>query len=73
MRDRGLAVLLVSHNLDQVFRLAHRIYVLRRGKVVGERFTSATHGDEIVALITGSAEAGARVQQARAAASHRAE
>jgi ABC-type sugar transport system ATPase subunit len=73
MRDRGLAVLMVSHNLDQVFRLAHRIYVLRRGLVVGERLTADTHGDEIVALITGSAEAGARVQEQRAALSQRAE
>jgi simple sugar transport system ATP-binding protein len=73
MRDRGLAVLLVSHNLDQVFRLARRIYVLRRGKVVGERLTGETHGDEIVAMITGSAESGAQVQQRRAALSQSAE
>jgi simple sugar transport system ATP-binding protein len=54
MRDRGLAVLIVSHNLDQVFRLADRIYVLRRGELTGERSTKETTGDEIVTLITGS-------------------
>jgi D-xylose transport system ATP-binding protein len=54
MRDRGLAVMMVSHNLDQVFRLADRIYVLRRGEVVGERLTRDSDGDEIVGLITGS-------------------
>jgi simple sugar transport system ATP-binding protein len=70
MRDRGLAVLMVSHNLDQVFRLAQRIYVLRRGSVVGERRTEDTHGDEIVGLITGSASAASKVQQAREARSH---
>ena len=53
MRDRGSAILLVSHSLDQVFRLADRICVLRRGKQVGIRRTSETTGDEIVAMITG--------------------
>jgi ABC-type sugar transport system ATPase subunit len=53
MRDRGKAILIVSHSLDQVFRLADRICVLRRGKQVGIRRTSETTGDEIVAMITG--------------------
>jgi hypothetical protein len=34
LREWGTAVLLVSHSLDQVFRLADRICVLRRGKEV---------------------------------------
>ena len=53
MRDSGRAILMVSHSLDQVFRLADRICVLRRGKQVGIRRTSETTGDEIVAMITG--------------------
>jgi len=53
MRDRGRAILLVSHSLDQVFRLANRICVLRRGRQVGVRQTADTGGDEIVAMITG--------------------
>lgn len=55
LRERGLAVLLVSHNLDQVFRLSDRILVLRRGGKVGERRTADTSGDEIVSMITGLA------------------
>jgi ABC-type sugar transport system ATPase subunit len=54
MKARGLAVLMVSHDLDQVFRLADRIYVLRRGRLAGERAKTETTGDEIVSLITGS-------------------
>jgi simple sugar transport system ATP-binding protein len=57
MRDRGRAILIVSHSLDQVFRLADRICVLRRGRQVGMRRTSQTTGDEIVAMITGLREA----------------
>jgi ABC-type sugar transport system ATPase subunit len=53
MRDRGSAILIVSHSLDQVLRLADRICVLRRGKQVGIRRTSETTGNEIVAMITG--------------------
>jgi len=53
MRDRGRAILIVSHSLDQVFRLADRICVLRRGTQVGIRRTAETTGDEIVAMITG--------------------
>lgn len=54
LRSHGVAVVLVSHNLDQVFRVADRIYVLRRGSLVGERTTSKVEPDEVVSLITGS-------------------
>jgi simple sugar transport system ATP-binding protein len=53
LRERGAAVLLVSHNLDQVFRLADRIAVLRRGTRVGVRSVQETSRNEIVSMITG--------------------
>jgi len=53
MRDREKAILIVSHSLDQVFRLADRICVLRRAKQVGIRRASETSADEIVAMMTG--------------------
>jgi ABC-type sugar transport system ATPase subunit len=53
MRDRGRAIVIVSHSLDQVFRLADRICVLRRGKQVGIRRTSDTTSEEVIAMITG--------------------
>jgi ABC-type sugar transport system ATPase subunit len=53
LRDRGMSIVLVSHSLDQVFRLADRICVLRRGRQVGVRAASETSGEEIVAMITG--------------------
>lgn len=53
MSAGGVAVLLVSHNLDQVFRVSDRIYVLRRGRLVGERVTNETSEPELVSLITG--------------------
>lgn len=53
LRERGLAVLLVSHNLDQVFRLADRICVLRRGEQVGVVDAATTNPDRVVSMITG--------------------
>jgi simple sugar transport system ATP-binding protein len=55
LRSRGLSVLVISHNLDQVFRITDRIWVLRRGKLIGERETARTKPDEIVGMITGAA------------------
>lgn len=53
LRDQNRAILLVSHNLEQVMRLADRITVLRRGTQVGTRRTSQTNKNEIVSMITG--------------------
>jgi len=53
MRERGRAILIVSHSLDQVFRISDRICVLRRGHQVGIKNTNETNGDEIVSMITG--------------------
>lgn len=55
LRARNLAILIVSHNLDQVFRLSDRICVLRRGVQAGVRVAKATDKNEIVSMITGLA------------------
>ena len=53
LRERNLAILIISHSLDQVFRLADRICVLRRGKQVGVKEAAQTTNNEIIAMITG--------------------
>ena len=55
LKERNLAILLVSHSLDQVFRLSDRICVFRRGIQVGVRRTADTSSNEIVSMITGVA------------------
>lgn len=57
MKELGLGLLLVSHDLDQVFRVADHIYVLYHGRVVGDMDRHDTSRDEVVALITGVAMA----------------
>ena len=54
LRDRGTAVLIVSHNLLHVFRIADCITVLRGGQIVGTRRKTETSADEIVKMITGA-------------------
>jgi ABC-type sugar transport system ATPase subunit len=53
LRQRNIGVLIISHSLDQVFRLADRICVLRRGKQIGIRKSAETDKNEIIAMITG--------------------
>jgi ABC-type sugar transport system ATPase subunit len=55
LRERGAAVLIVSHNMDQVFRLADRVAVLRRGTQVGVKKLADTSHNELVSMITGLA------------------
>jgi ABC-type multidrug transport system ATPase subunit/signal transduction histidine kinase len=53
LRDDGTTILLVSHDIDQMFRCADRIAVLRHGELVADVPTATRHPDEIVALISG--------------------
>jgi signal transduction histidine kinase/ABC-type multidrug transport system ATPase subunit len=53
LRASGTAVLLISHQLDQVIDLADRIVVLRHGQVVANVTPLEVHPDDIVALQSG--------------------
>lgn len=48
LRDQGLAILVVSHDLHGVFELADRLVVMRRGRVVSESEKSQTSQDEVL-------------------------
>ncbi|TCI96778.1 ATP-binding cassette domain-containing protein [Aeromicrobium sp. IC_218] len=56
LKARGAAVLIVSHNLEQVFRVADRVTVLRRGTQVGTRRIDEVAKNDLVAMITGLAQ-----------------
>ncbi len=54
VKRRGLAVLLVSHSLPEVFEVADNIVVLRHSRKVAELRSAATTMDEVVGFMTGS-------------------
>ena len=56
LRDSAVTVLLISHDMAQVLRVADTAYVLRRGQTVARRVVQDTTGDELVGLITGAIE-----------------
>src|SRR5699024_6685642 len=52
LADRGLAVLMISHNLNDVFEVADRIAVLRLGRMVGVAKADEISSQAIVELMT---------------------
>ena len=52
MRDRGISVIIISHNLEHVFQLADRIAVMKNGRLVGVVETASTTRDAVVRMIT---------------------
>jgi D-xylose transport system ATP-binding protein len=53
IRKRGVAIVVITHNLLHAFQVADRIVVLHHGRVSGERIVRSTSPEEIVSLITG--------------------
>jgi ABC-type sugar transport system ATPase subunit len=56
LRDRGLAVILISHNMDDIFAVADRIAVLRLGRNNGIFSANSTSRKEVIEAITGSVD-----------------
>ena len=56
LRDQGIAVVLISHRMPDVFEVADRIVVLRRGRKVADKQIAASSPEEVTGLITGAIE-----------------
>ena len=54
LREQGLGVVVISHNLADVFEVVDRIYVLRLGRKAGVYEVGETSREEIVSAITGA-------------------
>jgi simple sugar transport system ATP-binding protein len=56
LRDQGIAVILISHRMPDVFAVCDRIAVLRRGRLVANKAISGSSPEEVTGLITGAIE-----------------
>ncbi|KRV51383.1 sugar ABC transporter ATP-binding protein [Wenjunlia vitaminophila] len=65
LRERGLGVILISHNMADVKAVADRVAVLRLGRNNGVFDVRATSQEEIVAAITGATDNAVTRRQAR--------
>ena len=53
LKARGVGIIFISHNLQDIFAASDRIVVLRRGVNAGERATAGANPDEIVRMMVG--------------------
>ena len=56
LKAQGIAVLIISHRMPDVFAVSDRIAVLRRGKLVANKNANESSPEEVTALITGAIE-----------------
>jgi simple sugar transport system ATP-binding protein len=57
LRDHAISVVLISHRMPDVFAVADRLVVLRRGRKVADKQVARTSPEEVTGLITGAIEA----------------
>ena len=57
LRDQGITVVLISHRMPDVFTVADRVIVMRRGTKVADKKLAASSPEEVTGLITGAIEA----------------
>lgn len=54
LKSHGIGVIVISHQMHDVFSVADRLVIMRRGEKVGELITKETNPDEVVGLIVGA-------------------
>jgi len=56
LKDHGLSVIMITHNMQHVLNYCDRVMVLRLGRLVAERDVKDVDGDALVGLITGATD-----------------
>lgn len=57
LKHAGIAVMLISHRMPDVFDVCDRVVVMRRGRKVADKLLATTSPEEVTGLITGALEA----------------
>lgn len=65
LRARGVGMIYVSHRLDEIFRIADRVAVMRDGRLVGQKRIEETNPEDLVSMIVGRKPQTIRVPEAR--------
>jgi len=60
LRERGLTIIMVTHNLEHLWQVCSRVVVMRRGRKAADMPVADTNLEEVVAYITGAKEAASR-------------
>ncbi len=66
LRERGLGVVVISHNMADVFEVADRVIVMRLGRRVGTFDTNNTTAERVISSITGAEFGGRSIEGASA-------
>lgn len=53
LKARGMAIIFISHKLDELFKITDRMTVLRDGHYIGTRISSETDTNEIITMMVG--------------------
>jgi simple sugar transport system ATP-binding protein len=57
LKYHGISVIVISHRLEDIFAVADRVVVMKRGRVIGGRVMQSTDMNEVLQMIvTGTAE-----------------
>ena len=54
LKSHGFGIIVISHQMHDVFQVADRMVIMRRGEKVAELITKQTNPDEVVSLIVGA-------------------
>ncbi|MGA2380312.1 MAG: ATP-binding cassette domain-containing protein [Spirochaetia bacterium] len=54
LKSHGLGIIVISHQMHDIFQVADRMVIMRRGEKVAELVTKQTNPDEVVSLIVGA-------------------
>jgi ABC-type sugar transport system ATPase subunit len=53
LKESGIAIIYISHNLDHVFAVSDRAIIMRNGHLVGEKKTAETDKSEVIHMMLG--------------------
>ncbi|MBN2444621.1 MAG: ABC transporter ATP-binding protein [Spirochaetales bacterium] len=53
LREKGVSIIIITHKLEEVKAISERVYILRRGKLVGEELTKSISKEKLAHLMVG--------------------